>query len=185
MPAPRFQAVRSGRLLDIAGHRSDYSDILIEGNVIREIGAAGMAAPEDAREVDAAQRLIMPGLINSHTHGHGALAKGMGDRWTLELLLNAGPWTKGSRIHSDKYLAVQLNAADMITKGCTACYDLSFELPLPTTEGMESVAQAYADTGIRAVVAPMMADKLFFEASSLPATAEIIDRRYSDWRLLN
>lgn len=83
----------------------------------------------------------------------------------------------GSRIHSDKYLAARLNAADMITKGCTACYDLYFELPLPTTEGVESAAQAYADTGIRAVVAPMMADKLFFEASSLPATAEIIYRR--------
>jgi guanine deaminase len=52
----------------------------------------------------------------------------------------------------------------MISKGCTACYDLYFELPLPTAEGMDAVARAYAETGMRAVIAPMMADKLFFEA---------------------
>ncbi len=164
MTAPRFQVARGGRLLDIAGHRAEFSDILIEGDVIREIGSPGMTVPEDAQAIDAARRLIMPGLVNAHTHGHGTLAKGMGDRWTLELLLNAGPWISGGRILSDKYLAAQLNAADMITKGCTACYDLYFELPLPTTEGMDAVARAYTDTGIRAVIAPMMADKLFFEA---------------------
>ena len=47
MTAPRFQVVRGGRLLDIAGHKADFSDILIEGDVIREIGAPGMAVPED------------------------------------------------------------------------------------------------------------------------------------------
>ena len=57
MPAPRFQAVRSGRLLDIAGHRSDYSDILIEGNVIREIGAAGMAGLIYATSLPLATRI--------------------------------------------------------------------------------------------------------------------------------
>jgi len=35
--------------------------------------------------------LLVPGLVNAHTHGHGSLTKGMGDRWTLELLLNANP----------------------------------------------------------------------------------------------
>lgn len=164
MTAPYFQAVRGGRRLDIAGHRADFSDILIEDDVIREIGAPGMAVPDGAEEIDARRRLIMPGLINAHTHGHGSLAKGVGDRWTLELLLNAGPWISGGRVLEDKYLAAQLNAAEMISKGCTACYDLYFELPLPTAEGMDAVARAYAETGMRAVIAPMMADKLFFEA---------------------
>ncbi len=159
-----FQIVRGGRLLDIAGHGAAFTDILIEGDVIREIGAPGMAAPDGAREVDAGRRLIMPGLINAHTHGHGALAKGMGDRWTLELLLNAGPWISGGRMLEEKHLAARLNAAESIAKGCTATYDLYFEFPLPTPEGMEAVARAYAETGMRCVVAPMLADALFFEA---------------------
>jgi guanine deaminase len=159
-----FQIVRGGRLLDIAGHSADPKDILIEGDSIREIGEPGMAAPDGAREVDAARRLIMSGLINAHTHGHGSLAKGLGDRWTLELLLNAGPWISGSRSLDDLHLSARLNAAEMIRKGCTAAYDLYAEFPLPTAEGMAAVARAYAEVGMRAVVAPMMADRLFFEA---------------------
>ena len=175
MTEPDFQIVRGGRLLDIAGHRAEPKDILIEGDTIREIGAPGMAAPDGACEVDAERRLIMPGLINAHTHGHGALAKGMGDRWTLELLLNAGPWISGSRGLDDMQLSARLNAAEMIRKGCTATYDLYFEFPLPTSEGMTAVARAYDEIGMRAVVAPMMADRLFFEAipglmDALPAS---------------
>ena len=164
MSEPDFLVVRGGRLLDIAGHGAPFSDILIEGDVIREIGAPPMAAPDGAREVDAGRRLIMPGLINAHTHGHGSLAKGMGDRWTLELLLNAGPWISGGRSLDEKHLSARLNAAENIAKGCTAAYDLYFEFPLPTAEGMDAVARAYAETGMRAVVAPMLADRLFFEA---------------------
>ena len=52
----------------------------------------------------------------------------------------------------------------MVLKGCTACYDLSFEWPLPTPEGLNLAAQAYADVGMRAVVAPMVADRSFYEA---------------------
>jgi len=60
----------------------------------------------------------------------------MGDRWTLELLLAAAPWITGNRNTEDKYLSTQLGAVEMVLKGCTACYDLSFEWPLPTTEGL-------------------------------------------------
>ena len=159
-----FQIIRGGRLLDAAARTAAPADILVEGARIREIGAPGLAAPEAARVVDAAGRLLMPGLVNAHTHGHGGLAKGIGDRWSLELLLNAGPWISGNRSLDDKYLSAQLNAAEMLRKGCTAAYDLYLEVPLPTAEGMALVGRAYADVGIRAVIAPMMADRLFFEA---------------------
>ena len=39
MSGTKFQVDRGGRLLDIAGHTSEFSDILIEGDTIREIGA--------------------------------------------------------------------------------------------------------------------------------------------------
>ncbi len=159
-----FAVVRGGRLLDIAGHAAELKDILIEGDTIREIGRPGLDAPDGARIIDAADRLVMPGLVNAHTHGHGTLSRGLGDRWTLELLLNAAPWISGGRVLEEKYLAALLNAAEMIAKGCTAAYDLYFEFPLPTTEGMAAVGRAYTDAGLRAVVAPMMADRLFLHA---------------------
>ena len=61
----------------------------MDGEDIAEVGPAGMAAPAAAQVIDASDRLLMPGLVNAHTHGHGALSKGLGDKWSLELLLNA------------------------------------------------------------------------------------------------
>ena len=156
--------LRGGRVLDIAAGTAEPADILIEDDTIREIGVPGCAAPAGAAEISAARRLLHPGLVNAHTHGHGNLAKGMGDRWTLELLLTAAPWITGSRSLDDRYLSTQLGAVEMVMKGCTACYDLSFEWPLPTAEGLGLAAQAYADIGMRAVVAPMVADRSFYEA---------------------
>src|SRR5437879_13250332 len=103
MAAPAHTIVRNGRLLDIAGHAAPPADILIAGDTIAAIGPPGLAAPGDAVLIDAADRLLMPGLVNSHTHGHGNLAKGMGDVWTLELLLNAGPYLNGHRSLEAKF----------------------------------------------------------------------------------
>ena len=64
-----------------------------------------MPAPADAAALDASGRLLMPGLVNAHTHGHNNLAKSVGDGWTLELLLNAAPWITGGRTLEDKYLS--------------------------------------------------------------------------------
>ena len=167
--------IRNGRLLDVERHAAEPADVLVEGDTVREIGPPGMAAPADAATLDASGRLLMPGLVNAHTHGHNNLAKSLGDRWTLELLLNAAPWITGGRTLEDKYLSTLIGAVEMVRKGCTAAYDLSFELPAPTPEGLEAIGQAYADAGMRAVVAPMMADRTFHRAvpgllDALPAS---------------
>lgn len=177
--------IRGGRVLDCRSHRAEPVDILVEGMRIRELGPPGLAAPEGAGEVDATGCLLMPGLVNAHTHGHGSLGKGMGDRWSLELLLNAGPWISGRRTLDDKYLAAKLNAAEMVRKGCTAAYDLYFEFPAPTHDGIDAVARGYADVGARAVVAPMMADHTLFEAipGLMQALPEDLRARVDDLKL--
>lgn len=162
--------IRNGRIADIRRHRAEPADILIEGDRIVAIGPAGMEAPDDAAAIDATGRLLHPGLINAHTHGHGNLSKGMGDRWTLELLLAASPWTCGHRTLEDKYLTTLIGAVEMVLKGCTAAYDLFFEFPTPSPEGLDAVARAYSDAGMRAIVAPMVADKTFYE--SVPGLME-------------
>ena len=156
--------IRGGRLLDIERHSAEPADVLVEGDTVRAIGPPGLAAPVDAIHRNATGRLLMPGLVNAHTHGHNNLAKSLGDRWTLELLLNAAPWITGNRTVEDKYLSTLIGAVEMVRKGCTAAYDLNFELPAPTSEGLEAIGRAYADSGMRAVVAPMMADRTFHRA---------------------
>jgi guanine deaminase len=96
----------------------------------------------------------------------------MGDRWTLELLLTAAPWLTGHRTADDIHLTAQLGAVEMVLKGCTACYDLFVEFPLPTREGIARVAAAYQEVGMRAVIAPMVADRTFYEA--IPGLADAL-----------
>ena len=172
MPAP-FTVIRGGRLLDAPGHRAEPADILIVGGTIREIGPPGLAAPDGATVVDAAWKLLMPGLVNGHCHGHGALAKGMaGDDWTLETFLNAGPGISGNRTEEDKFLCGLICGVEMVRKGVTACYDLFFEFPSPSLEGMAAIGRGYDEVGVRAVIAPMIADFTLYQA--LPGLIDVI-----------
>ncbi|BBK34871.1 cytosine/adenosine deaminase-related metal-dependent hydrolase [Stella humosa] len=162
--APAHTIIRNGLLVDAPGHRVDPRDILVAGDRIAEIGPPGMDAPPLAVVVDATNRLMMPGLINAHTHSHANLPRSPGDRWTLELALHLNPSVRGNQTLEDKYLSAQLGAVEMLSKGCTACYDLFYEFPQPSHDGLHAVAQAYSDVGIRAVVAPMMASQSFYRA---------------------
>ena len=160
-----FKIIRNGRVHRNFEHTAPPTDILIEDDRIAAVGPAGMDAPDGAQVVDASNRLLVPGLINAHTHGHGGLSKGSGDRWTLELLLNAGPWMSAERTHEHKYLAAKICALEMLRKGCTACYDLYYEFPGPSSAGLQAAGRAYQDAGMRSVMAPMVADRTFFEAT--------------------
>jgi 5-methylthioadenosine/S-adenosylhomocysteine deaminase len=100
--------IRGGRLLDARAHRADPGDILVTGDTISEIGPPSLAAPAGAVTINARSMLLHPGLVNAHTHAHGNLAKGMGDRWTLELLLTAAPWINGNRSAEDRHLSAKI-----------------------------------------------------------------------------
>jgi guanine deaminase len=159
-----FTIIRQGLLIEAEAHRVRPADILVAGEEIREIGPPGLAAPADAVLVDAADRLMMPGLVNGHTHSHANLPRSPGDKWTLELALHLNPSLRGNQTVEDKYISALLGAAEMIAKGCTACYDLFYEFPVPSEEGLNAVARAYSDAGMRAVVAPMVASHSFYRA---------------------
>ncbi len=155
--------IRGGLVLDAATYLG-AADILVRDGRIVEVGAPGMAAPEGAAVIDASHRLLHPGLVNAHTHGHGNLGKSMGDGWTLELLLAANPWIGGMVSAAEKRLAATIGAAEMVLKGCTAAYDLFVENPGPTVDGIDAVAEGYRSVGMRAVIAPMVADMTLYEA---------------------
>lgn len=162
---PGMTIVRGARVVDPARRRAEPGDILIRDGLIAELGPSGMHAPEGARVFDAAGLLVHPGLVNAHTHGHGGLSRGQGGRWTLELLLTAAPWiTGGGRTVAENNIAARICAAEMALKGVTAAYDLFSQIPLPTQDGMDAAAEAYAEVGLRAVVAPMVADLSFYQA---------------------
>jgi guanine deaminase len=179
----RSYVIRGAKLLDANHWRGENADILIIGDSIAAI-APRVDAPESSLVLDAERLLIHPGFVNAHTHGHSALAKGTGDRWTLELFLAAGSWTSGRRSPEDRYLSAALNAAEMVLKGCTAAYDLFLELPVPTVEGIQEAFRAYQDVGMRVVIAPMLSDISLYDAvpGLLDALSSELKRSVSKFR---
>ena len=156
--------ITGARVLSPDALSAPFLDILLEGDRIAALLPPGTAV-EDAARHDAAGRLVIPGLVNGHTHGHGGLSKGMGDKWDLALLLTHAPWIGGGRGLEEKRLATTLTAVEMLRKGCTAGYDLAFEFPGPSVEGLQAMAEAYQEVGLRALLAPMVADLTFFQAT--------------------
>jgi 5-methylthioadenosine/S-adenosylhomocysteine deaminase len=160
----RSTVVRGGLILNANGDAS-LQDILIEDGRIAAIATPGFDVSDDAEVLSASDRLLIPGLISAHTHSHGALNRGaVDDKVSLEMFLTGAGASTRSRGTSDKYLSAALSAAEMIRKGCTACFDLTVEFLGPSQEGISAVASAYRDAGMRAVVAPMIADRTIYQA---------------------
>jgi 5-methylthioadenosine/S-adenosylhomocysteine deaminase len=163
--------IRGGRVLRADFVTCDPADVLIEHGFIRAIEPVGRITRDDVETIEAADRLLVPGLVNGHTHAHGGLGKGaVGDRVPLEVFLSASAVINGSRTVEDKRLSATLTAVELVRKGCTAAYDLFVEYPVPSREGLDAVAEAYGTVGMRAVIAPMMADHTLYEA--LPGLIE-------------
>ena len=161
--------IRGGRVLDAGA--LVHADVLIEGDRIAAVGPA-LAAPPDARPVDGTGRLVLPGLVNAHTHAASHLARGRAGSWTLEDLLVHAPANYAFRSAEDEYLSAALGAIEMLKTGCTAAYDLYMAIPAITSETMEAVVRAYTDVGVRAVLAPAVADVVFYR--TVPGLLELL-----------
>ncbi|MBN8998947.1 MAG: amidohydrolase family protein [Rhizobiales bacterium] len=161
-----------GLVADLDAGTTARRDLLIEDGRIAAIATPGEIDRPDARRFDASDRLVLPAFVNAHTHGHANLMKGVAERWTLEASLTNAPWLGGARDAETIYLSTLVGALDMLSKGCTACFDLVYEFPRPTLDGFLAVARGYADAGMKAVLAPMVADLTLFEA--VPGLAEAL-----------
>jgi guanine deaminase len=164
--------IHGARVLRPKSFAAEALDVIVEGDTIKDLVAPGSVKGEAMERIDATGRALMPGLVNGHNHAQANLAKGLFDRYTLELYLTAVPWSTGRRTLEDKKLSATLGAAEMARKGCTAAYDMFAEFPLPTVDGVGAVADAYAGVGLRAVIAPQMTDRSFWEA--VPGLADAL-----------
>jgi guanine deaminase len=147
------------------------ADILIEDDRILEV-SSHLTVPAGVPALSAVDRVVIPGLVNAHTHGHNNLMKGVADNWTLEELRNHAPALYAHRTPEEQYLSAAIGAIEMLKTGCTAAYDQFAAIPLPTEAGIEAVVRAYDDVGMRAVVAPSIADETFYKA--VPGLLELL-----------
>ena len=163
--------IRAARVLNPQRDDQRVCDILIDGDTIVAVG--GEISQSAADEVlDADGLVAMPGLVNGHTHAHNNLTKGLGDNWTLEDLRNNGGGLYAGRSPEDQYLAAAIGAIEMVKTGCTAAYEQFVAVPTQTHDGVDAVVQAYIDVGMRALIAPAVADIVFYHA--VPGLLELL-----------
>jgi 5-methylthioadenosine/S-adenosylhomocysteine deaminase len=121
-----------------------------------EIVAAGppaelLARYAPAQVLDYPQGLILPGLINAHTHAAMALFRGLADDLPLNEWLNNYIFPAESRVNGDfVYWGTKLAVAEMLLSGTTTFTDMYLFAG--------DVAKAAAETGIRAVVGEVLYD---------------------------
>lgn len=162
---------------DGAGHAALRATIEIRDGVIAAIHEPDRAPVPGAgdRILDATRHLVAPGFVNCHTHSPDNLIRGSAPDLPLELWSLHSAAGREERSPREITVAAQLGAIEMLRTGTTTVLDHIRMSPHPTPEGLEAVAQAYAAIGIRAVVAPIVADKpivqtLPLDPADIPAT---------------
>ncbi len=120
-------------------------ELLIDGKVIESVGSTSIKNPENYEVIDAENKLIMPGLINSHTHVYMNFMKNSADDIPFNSwLYNRIFPIEAKMCKSDFYWTTLLGNIEMIKTG-TTCY-----LDMHICE--EECAKAAADSGMRAFI---------------------------------
>ena len=133
--------------------------LVAERGTIVELGP-GVEAPEGARVLDGSGRLLIPPLVNGHTHAAMTLFRGRGGDLPLMRWLKEVIWPVEERLEpEDVYWGTRLACLEMARNGVSDFWDTYWHGP--------EVARAVRDSGLRAVVGPTVL--------SLPGGAEAED----------
>lgn len=126
--------------------------VAVRKETISAVGPATALESQSATEtIDAAGGIVMPGLVNTHTHAAMTLFRGLADDLPLATWLNDHIFPAEALLDPDKVLAGTLLAcAEMILSGTTCFCDMYlFE---------DAVARAAKAAGLRAVVGEVLYD---------------------------
>ncbi|WP_286266304.1 amidohydrolase [Thalassotalea atypica] len=137
----------NGRVLTMDDQLNEYSCgvVAIKGNRIVAIGPQSMAQRYQAQTtLDVDGDIVMPGLINAHTHASMSLFRSLGDDVANRLHNYIFPLEKAFVSREMVYKGARLGNLEMLKGGVTTYADMYyFE---------EEVAKAVDEMGLRAVL---------------------------------
>lgn len=150
--------------------------VFIRGERIAAVGAGappeGLAAQADETLVAAGQ-VVIPGLINAHTHLFQTFLRGLADDKPLLRWLEAAIWPGAlAMTEADFYLAALLGFVENLRCGATSV--LSQHYIQTSTRNMDMVAEAAQRSGARARLARGYADRDPYYPAFQEATEQVL-----------
>ena len=125
------------------------SDIHVQGSRIVAIGPDLKVTADDT--LDAIDKVVLPGLLNGHTHAAMTLMRGYADDMLLHDWLQTKIWPLEAHItEEDVYWGTKLACLEMIRTGCTFFNDMYWHWP--------GSVRAVEEMGIRASLAGVVID---------------------------
>ena len=116
-------------------------DIEITDNKITQI-AKNIESDSEEKVIDATGKIVMPGLINTHSHVPMSIFRETLDGYNLQDWLEKKIWPMEDKLtESDIYYGSKLSFIEMIKTGCTTINDMYFMT--------DDIINAAIDTGIR------------------------------------
>lgn len=139
----------NAHILTMDEHLTQYQPgaLAVQGENILAVGAQDdlKNAYTAAEVIDCGGKILMPGLINAHTHVPMTLLRGIADDLRLDVWLQGYMWPVEREFVSREFVALgtSLACAELIRSGVTTFNDMYFY--------EEEVAKATAQAGMRAV----------------------------------
>jgi len=121
----------------------ETADVLVdrESGEIVDVGPDAAAGADE--HLDASDALVMPGLVNAHTHVAMTLLRGYADDKPLDAWLQEDIWpAEGALTAEDIGAGARLGVLEMIRSGTTGFVDMYFEVP--------EIAAVVEESGVRA-----------------------------------
>ena len=117
-------------------------DVVVDGERIASVGPAYNGTAD--REIDATGDIVMPGMVNTHTHIAMSVMKGVVDDLQFPDFLNKTFKIDSDRTDGDLDLGTRLGCIEMMRGGTTTFMDLYYS--------EDVIAKATQDAGIRGVL---------------------------------
>jgi cytosine/adenosine deaminase-related metal-dependent hydrolase len=136
--------------------------VLIEGGYITQIAPKKEVRPFTGKRIDAAGRIVMPGLINAHTHFYSTFACGLikakSSSNFLEVLKNLW-WRLDSALTTeDCYYSALVPLLQSIRHGTTTLID-HHASPNAVRGSLAAIEKAVKETGLRACLCYELSDR--------------------------
>ena len=125
----------------------DHAVVVRDGRILAVLPrAAALEAYPSAPRIDRPSHVLLPGLINAHTHAAMTLFRGMADDLPLDAWLNQHIWPAEAHWVTPDFVrdGTELALLEMLQGGTTTCGDMYYY--------PDAVARAVADSGMRATV---------------------------------